>query len=141
MIREPVAELGLLGHSVVNKLTAILIVLLVLAAVPTWYAFDRGYFSTTRYTCAYCRAIQYSERVMWSPRVRIEKTDFTLWYEQTQPPHVHFWAWCGSRRTDSLSGVSKGSGQRHPVWSLDLDMQSNFVRSASSAELQHSTPD
>lgn len=119
-----------------RKRISILLIMLAVAAVPTWYAFAHGYRSSTSYTCVRCRAIQHATTFFGRESVRVEETDYSRWFAQRQPTHVHQWGWCGTTITYYPISYARGCGDRHPVWQVRPEWQRQFIESASASQIE-----
>jgi hypothetical protein len=112
------------------------LIVLVAAAVAIRCAFAHGYRSTTSYTCTRCRAVKHVTTFFGYEVVRIEETDYSRWFAQRQPTHVHQWGWCGTTMTYYPLAIGRGCGKQHPISQVRPEWQRAFVQSASASEVE-----
>ena len=112
------------------------IVMVVVCVMLLAVASVHGWHSTRSYTCLQCRAELQQHRWFGVPSSHFLENDCSRWYSQTHPAHEHDWCWSGSRVTKYPLTIEFACGKRHAIWSLPPKVQMEFMRSASSTELE-----
>jgi hypothetical protein len=68
--------------------------------------------------------------------VSVEETEFSRWFAQRQPAHVHQWGWCGTTMTYYPLTVARACGGQHPIWLVPPERQRQFVEHASASQIE-----
>jgi hypothetical protein len=93
--------------------------------------------ASSAYICTRCRAIKHAKTTWGFCLDQIKETDYTHWYNQTQPGHKHHWGWCGSSQNWWISRQiyrRVACGSPHPAWAIPAEKQKEFIMRASPTE-------
>ncbi|MHA3775705.1 hypothetical protein ACXR0O_29675 [Verrucomicrobiota bacterium sgz303538] len=86
-------------------------------------------------TCLECRATREKRWICGIPLQWIAPNSYSRAVLASEPRHQHQWRYCGSRHSYSLVSVSYACGRQHPIWLLPVEVQAEYARLVSPAEL------